>query len=119
MEIFFWKIVTREIKRQNTSYDWLSRKTKISKGTFSSWKSRNNVPTVDSAFKIAQALNVSLEYLLTGIDDSSLSGNEKLAEITTKIACFDEIDLQAIKNLVDTLYSRYLKLSSMEKLANQ
>ncbi|MGL4987424.1 MAG: helix-turn-helix domain-containing protein [Treponemataceae bacterium] len=118
MNIFFWKIVSAEIKRQNTSYDWLARKTKISKGTFSSWKSRNNVPTVDSAFKIAQALNVSLEYLLTGVDDIDYASNEALTEIATKLACFDTIDLLAVKNLTDTLYFRYLKSSSLEELIN-
>jgi transcriptional regulator with XRE-family HTH domain len=67
----FWKIVKKEVKRQGTSFEWLYRKTGISKGTFSSWKSRNLIPRADDAYRIAGALQVSMEYLLTGKEGSS------------------------------------------------
>ena len=38
----------------------------------SNWKSRNTIPRSDDLYKIAQAIGVSMEYLLTGNDEKEL-----------------------------------------------
>jgi hypothetical protein len=64
---FFWKMVKNEVERQQTSFEWLYRKTQISKGTFSSWKNRNIIPRADEALRIAETLKVSVVKLLEHI----------------------------------------------------
>jgi transcriptional regulator with XRE-family HTH domain len=103
---FFWKIVKKEVERQKTSFEWLYRKTGIPKGTFSSWKSRNLMPRANDAFKIAGALGVSVEYLLTGTESGAVS-NPRIQEILTKIIIFDTNDLEAVSSLVNAMAGRY------------
>ena len=104
---FFWKMVKREVERQRTSFEWLYRKTHIPKGTFASWKSRNIIPRADEAFCIAQALNVSVEYLLTGSDHSPESSNPVIREIISIIPFLDDTDLRTLLATVQAMTARY------------
>jgi len=104
---FFWKMVTNEVERQCTSYEWLYRKTQIPKGTFSSWKNRQTIPRADEAFRIAEALKVSVEYLLTGADQPREPSNPAINEITGTIPFFDENDLQTLLATVRAMAARY------------
>lgn len=40
--------------------------------TVSSWKQHNTIPKTEALYKIAQAIGVSMEYLLTGNDKNEL-----------------------------------------------
>jgi len=100
---FFWKMVKKEVERQKTSFEWLYIKTNIPKGTFSSWKSRNTIPRADEAYLIAQALNVSVEYLVTGKDNINNPSNPVLNEIIEKAALLDTSDLQVILAAVQAM----------------
>jgi transcriptional regulator with XRE-family HTH domain len=100
-------MVKREVERQKTSFEWLYRKTGISKGTFSSWKSRGLMPRADAAFRIAEALEVSVEYLLTGADTGGSASNPRIQEIIEKMVLFDNTDVEAIGALVKTMSGRY------------
>jgi transcriptional regulator with XRE-family HTH domain len=103
----FWKIVKKEVERQKTSFEWLYRKTSIPKGTFSSWKSRNIMPRTDAAFKIAQALGVSIEYLLTGADKAGSVSNPRIHEIMENIVLLNNNDIEAVRALVKTMSAHY------------
>ena len=109
--IFFWEMVALEVKKQNTSFEWLYQKTKVAKGTFSSWKTRNILPRADVAFKIAQALEVTVEYLLTGIEKNNQVSNipvhKVMEEIAKEIVFFDPFDLETLKNLISSMARRY------------
>jgi len=104
---FFWKMVTKEVGRQRTSFEWLYRKTQIPKGTFSSWKNRSIIPRADEALCIAQALKVSVEYLLTGADRQKEPSNPAVHEITETIPFFDDTDLQTLLAAVRAMAARY------------
>ena len=104
---FFWKMVKKEVERQNTSFEWLYRKTQISKGTFSSWKSRNTIPRADEAFLIADALRVSVEYLLTGVNQSTEASNKAVNEFIETISFFDDYDLQTLLSAARAMELRY------------
>jgi hypothetical protein len=41
------------------------------------WKTRNNIPSADTAIKIAHFLGVSVEWLITGEDPDGLSEDER------------------------------------------
>ena len=109
---FFWKMVKREVERQQTSFEWLYLKTQIPKGTFSSWKNRNTVPRAIEALRIADALKVSVEYLLTGDDDVKDRSNPAVHEITELIPFFDDNDLQTLLATVRAMNARYHQKNS-------
>ena len=104
---FFWKMVKKEVERQHTSFEWLYVKTQIPKGTFSSWKSRNVIPRADEAFRIAEALKVSVEYLLTGADKSRKPSNPAVNEIIETVPFFDDNDLRTLLATVRAMEARY------------
>ncbi len=105
----FWNIVKKEVEKQNTTFEWLYRKTRIPKGTFSSWKNRNIIPRADEAYKIAEALGVSVEYLLTGMDTAEHISNPGVQDILERIIFFDDHDLESVKALVKMMAARYVK----------
>ena len=104
---FFWKMVKKEVERQRTSFEWLYLKTRISKGTFSSWKSRNIIPRADEAFLIAASLDVSVEYLLTGADKPRTASNQAVKEINETVPLFDDHDLHTLLATVRAMTARY------------
>ena len=58
-----------ELNFQDITVKELASKTGIKKGTIDSYLSvRNSIPTADNAVKIARALNITVEYLITGIN---------------------------------------------------
>ena len=63
----FWKRV-KDLLTDDLNQSWLSRKIGVSHTTMSSWINRDRLPKADLAVQIAQALGVSVEYLVTGID---------------------------------------------------
>jgi hypothetical protein len=106
---FFWKMVKKEVDRQHTSFEWLYRMTQIPKGTFSSWKSRNIILRADEAIRIAEALKVSVEYLLIGADQSKKPSNPAVNEITETVPFFDDNDLRTLLATVRAMAARYNK----------
>jgi transcriptional regulator with XRE-family HTH domain len=104
---FFWRMVKTEVEKQRTSFEWLYRKTNIPKGTFSSWKNRNIIPRADEALRIADALKVSVEYLLTGRDRGHSPSNPAIQTITEIIPFFDDIDLQTLLAAARGMAARY------------
>ena len=104
---FFWKMVQKEVDSQKTSFEWLYRKTHIPKGTFSSWKNRKIIPRADEALLIAEALSVSVEYLLTGADQAKKPSNPVIHEIMQTVPFFDNNDLQTLLATVRAMAARY------------
>ena len=109
--VFFWDMVALEVGKQKTSFEWLYRKTKVTKGTFSSWKTRNILPRADIAYKIAKSLGVTVEYLLTGRNQASQISNMPLhffmEEIAKELVFFDPIDMETLKILISSMSRRY------------
>ena len=55
----------------------------ISSQSFYDWKNRNTIPAADIAVKIAQYLNTTVEYLITGNKNNPLADENK--ELKNKI----------------------------------
>lgn len=73
-----------ELTYQGLSQKELSEKTGISVNTIRGWFSKDLVPDVFNAFKIAKALNKSVEYLITGKDENQAV--IELKELKAKLA---------------------------------
>lgn len=62
---------------QNLSQKQLANNASIRQTTISEWKKNGNLPNGETAIKLAQYFNVSLDYLLTGEDkNNELSPDE-------------------------------------------
>ena len=61
----------------------VSKATGIRSGVFSDWKAGRGQPKIDKLFLIAQALDVPLEYLLTGEMPSGSFTNQELALLSS------------------------------------
>ena len=66
--VSFWEQVNQLIKTQKTTQEDLAKSLCIPFGTYRGWNAYKRLPDVSSGLKIAQALNTSVEFLLTGIE---------------------------------------------------
>jgi transcriptional regulator with XRE-family HTH domain len=66
----FWDRVKVEIRRQNTTQDWVAGKAGIIVGSFRGWIAKDRLPDASQAHAIAGALGVTVEYLVTGTDST-------------------------------------------------
>jgi transcriptional regulator with XRE-family HTH domain len=62
----FWERVKNEVKAQNTTQEWLAKKADIIPGTIKQQIHHNRLPDVEQGQKMAIALGVTVEYLVTG-----------------------------------------------------
>ncbi len=61
----FWENVELLRREQNTTYRWIASKMGVSETTVSSMRKANTEPRASQAVKIAEALNTTVEYLVT------------------------------------------------------
>ena len=71
-------------KNQN----WLCSEIAVSSGTMSSWITHDRLPKADLAVKIAKALGVSVEYLVTGDEDEFLQNQETVSQAVSQHAIY-------------------------------
>ena len=64
-ELFFSRIEELLKEKKKTQKDMVVH-IGVSAQSFTNWKARNSIPSADIAVKIAQFLNTSVEYLVTG-----------------------------------------------------
>jgi len=73
----FWIRLKNEIKVKNTTQEWISGQIEVPFGTFRKWMTRKTYPNLKEGVEIAKLLDVSAEYLITGIEISNLNESEK------------------------------------------
>jgi repressor LexA len=69
----FWINVKKLIGENNTYQNWVANKCEVKPRTFENWIYRNILPNVVEGQKIAEALETTVEYLVTGKTPSDLS----------------------------------------------
>lgn len=74
----FWENVEILRKEQNTTYRWIASKMGVSETTVSSMRKANTDPRASEAVKIANALNTTVEYLVTNKESVYLYKYNKL-----------------------------------------
>ena len=62
----FWKRIKILLKDKNISQQNLAASLDIPSDTFSKWIQKDRLPDAEQTYKIATALGVSVEYLITG-----------------------------------------------------
>lgn len=83
MNIFLERLKD-ELSYQGLTQKELAEKTNISVNTIRGWFSKDLIPDVFNAVKVAKALNTTVEYLATG-ENNNLAVQE-LTELKAKLA---------------------------------
>lgn len=92
-----------ELSYQNMVVKELADRTCINKSTLDNYlRDKHSSPTVENAVKIARALNVSVEYLVTGKDSraSSHPNADLIRHIMTDLRVLDRYDLESLSVLI-------------------
>ena len=97
----FWQRVRDLLTVKHLSQSDLSRMTGLSTGFLSSAIKRGNIPVSNNAVKIAQALETTVEFLVTGVDTGAFGefADEpelKLAFQTIKKGKYNSMIAQAL-----------------------
>ena len=83
----FYERVKRLVKdNTNTTLRAFIESFGINYDSYNGQKRYNNLPRADEAVKIAQALNTTVEYLVTGVDSNPYK--QRLDELEAKIKNF-------------------------------
>ena len=100
----FRENLKEELTYQDITVKELSLKTGISKHTIDHYLTKNgSQPQAEIAVKIAQALNVSVEYLVLGKDMKPSKSQRNIKELTKKIISLSDRDYDFIKRIVNKL----------------
>jgi transcriptional regulator with XRE-family HTH domain len=94
------KLVELELKRS-----WLLAQTNIKPSTWSSWEKYGRMPPADQAVLIAEALGVTVEYLVAGRETpfDFRGANPLLGQITQKLVKMSEPQLRRVLTTVNTV----------------
>ena len=96
----FWKRVKDEIKVKKTTQEWIARQVGVPFGTFRKWMTRKTYPNVKVGQEIANLLETSVEYLITGIEPEGLSDDErKLMNAYRKLSPADKENVMMAVNV--------------------
>lgn len=99
-----------ELDYQGIQLKELSAKCGISKNTLGNYLTgHNSVPSADNAVKIAQALGVTVEYLVNGDDknqNTMLLFPKRYRKLLDYLMELDEIDLEAVTAMAAVLQKR-------------
>lgn len=111
---YYWRMSFAENLRDELEYQGmqvkeLAEKTGLSINTLNKYRPGSKVvPTIDNALKIAQALNVSLDYLATGkFTSEKHGGRNEILQIYKRMRKFSDSDIRTVKSVVDSLCEKY------------
>lgn len=98
-----------ELEYQGIQVKELAEKTGLSINTLNKYRPGSTVlPTIDNALKIAQVLNVSLDYLATGkFMSEEFGGRNEIIQIYKRMRKFSDSDIRTVKSVVDSLSEKY------------
>jgi transcriptional regulator with XRE-family HTH domain len=76
----FWKRTNELIKKRKTKQEVIAASCGINYQTFRGWVTRETYPAGDETYRIAQALGVSVEFLVTGRETLERSSNAEFVQ---------------------------------------
>ncbi len=97
-----------EMEFQDIKQKELSEKTGISVNTIRNYiNGHNALPSAEVAVKIAGALGVSVEYLVSGKKSGAQKISSKVVHIENSLLQFSESDLDAVSKIVESIAEKY------------
>jgi transcriptional regulator with XRE-family HTH domain len=101
----YWERVTKIIADQNTKQSWLAEKAGILQQTLSQWIIKGRLPNVKEGQKIAETLETTVEYLVTGQPPAGLS--IEAMEIAQKFSNLSPSGQKAAQSMMEGLLQDY------------
>lgn len=95
----FWENVKKEIRQQNTTQEWVARKSGISFNTFQGWINKGIFPRVNEAARIASALNATIEFLISGAVRNNEETIARISHELTEIQTHLELISKTLRKL--------------------
>lgn len=104
MELFYKRVYVRLIELEQKR-SWLLEKTGTKPSTWNSWEKFGRIPPADRALAIADALGVSLEFLVAGREGPfDFRRNDPLVvQITQQLPEMNQDQLRRVLAVVDTI----------------
>jgi transcriptional regulator with XRE-family HTH domain len=102
----FKENLKEELQYNNITVKELSNRTSISQGSLSNYlKENSSIPSADVAVKIAKALNVTVEYLITGTNKEikQTINSHETKKLFEKIDALSNRDKLLINMLIDNM----------------
>lgn len=106
----FWTRVKQLLKEQKLSFDAFGESVGIAGSTMRVWMNRDNYPNAEEAFKIAKALNVTVEYLMTGESDNDKLLDSDIREVISNLQLIDQNKRRPIIAFVKTQVEFWKKI---------
>lgn len=105
LSIDFLQRIDDLIVKNNTKRQAVANYAHIRPQTISNWISQNSLPRVDTAIKIAQYLNTTVEYLVTGDNPPEWRPPARIAEIVSILETLPDESLAIVLKMVQGLKS--------------
>ncbi len=101
----FYKRIQLRLVELDRKRPWLLTKAGVKPSTWSSWEKHERVPPADRALAIADALGVSLEFLITGRETTfdMRQSNPLVLQIFNQLKSLDERQLQEVLTRVNSM----------------
>ncbi|EFW36538.1 helix-turn-helix domain-containing protein [Treponema phagedenis] len=99
----FWDNTNMLIKAQNTTQEAIANTCDMNFGTFKNRSSKKTPPNVIEAYKIAKALNVPMEFLVTGKNPPHWKPPARIAPIVEILETLSDQDLAVVLKMVSGL----------------
>ncbi len=99
----FWQNVKDELEYNLLTQKELTKKIEISYNTMQSWITKNRLPDVEQALKIATVLNTSIEYLVTGKNIEQKDLKPQLQKILPTLNHLSSENLDLIEAIAEKL----------------
>lgn len=100
----FWRNVKEELDYNLITQKTLATSIGVSYNTLQSWITKDRLPNVEQSLKIAQKLNTSVEYLVTGKNVEKNYIKPRIQNLTKKLNQLSDDDVDLIEKLVNKLY---------------
>lgn len=102
----------KAVQQKNITFDELAKNIGVNPSNISAWKRRGGEPPARLIPKIAQYLNLSMEYLLTGDKTSKANITVLSEQEKTLLFQFSQLDLEGKTLVKATLLEELRRLKS-------
>lgn len=102
-----WEVFEKLCRERGFTTADIARATGINQSTFANWKKRRSTISTECGMKIADALGVSFEYLMTGVEQEGYYENDETARIAQDI--YDSRELRGLFSAVRHADPRTIK----------
>ncbi|MBO5117507.1 MAG: helix-turn-helix transcriptional regulator [Treponema sp.] len=100
----FWRNVKEELDYNLITQKTLATSIGVSYNTLQSWITKDRLPNVEQSLKIAQKLNTSVEYLVTGKNVEKNYIKPRIQNLNKKLNQLSDDDIDLIEKIVNKLY---------------